>query len=170
MSAQIKALRSLVALRRRQGERLATALTQARRQLAECEAREHAAQEDHAECVVNEAHANDDMDALMRKTFTPTALRALGFRIDDLKSATAMAHRKIAEQGQAVERQAQVVGAAQQAVSRNDQRISGFQEHLDHLLRLRDEAEQEREEEEVNETSTTRFVARQRVAKEAANG
>lgn len=170
MSPEIKALRTLVAMRRRAGERLAATLAQARARLAECEDAVAAAQDEHARCVADEQQSHSDLDVLMRGAFTADAMRVIGFRIDDLKSAAMRAQRKIAEQRVAHEHQAQAVAAAQQAISVNDQRLAGFQEHLDHLLRQRDEADQEREEDENNETATTRFLARRREAQERADG
>jgi hypothetical protein len=170
MSADVKALRTLVALRRRAGERLAASLAQARAQLADCEDAVAAAQDEHARCVADEQQGQSDLADMMCRAFTPDSMRVLGFRIDDLKSAAMRAQRKVAEQRVAHERQAQVVVAARQAISVNDQRLAGVQERLGHLLRQREQAGQEREEDESNETATTRFLARRREARERADG
>jgi len=166
VSAPVKALRTLVKVRKRQGERLAAELTAAREALAGCEREREAAEGELAACRADEANARDERDTLLRSSFTPHAVRALDFRIDDLKAATAQAEKTLAERRKAIERQAAVVLAAQAAVRRNDQRIEGFEERIAAILRARDAAQEELAEEETEETGAARFVARQREARE----
>lgn len=168
MKAAIKSLRLLVNVRRREGERLESAVTQARRELAQREEEVAAAQAHHAACGADIAQADADGDAMMRAAFTPAAVRAHGFRVEDLKAAETRALRDVAERCKAQEQQALAVASAQAAKRRNDQRIASFQERIDDLLRAHDAAQEERAEEETEEASTARHVARSRAAREAA--
>lgn len=171
MSAPVRALRTLVKVRKRQGERLEADLQAARRQLAECEDARKAAEGELAACRADEASARDERDALQNGAFTPHAMRALDFRIEDLKGATAQAEKQLAERHKAIDRQAAVVQGAQAALRRNDQRIEGFEQRIATILREREAAQEELAEEETEEAGTARFVARQRAQRqEAANG
>lgn len=171
MSAPVKALRTLVKVRKRQGERLEAELVAARKQLAECEEARVTAEGELAACQADERAARDERDLLLRGAFTPHAVRALDFRIDDAKAATAQAERTLAERHKATERQQAVVHAAQAAVRRNDQRIESFEARIAAVLREREAAQEELAEEETEETGAARFVARQRAARqEAAHG
>jgi predicted nucleic acid-binding Zn-ribbon protein len=170
-AAPVKALRTLVKVRKRQGERLEADVQAARRQLAELEEARRAAEGELAACRADEAAARDERDALQNGAFTPHAMRALDFRIDDLKGATAQAEKALADSHKHVERQAAVVKTAQAAVRRNDQRIEGFEQRIATILRERDAAIEELAEEETEETGAARFVARQRAQRqEAAHG
>lgn len=169
MNTQLKSLRLLVRVRQREGERLEAALAQARRDLAQREQEALEAQDDHAACGADIERAHADLDAMMSVAFTPAAVRAHGFRVEDLKAAEARALRELAQRRQAAQQQAAAVGSAQAARRRNDQRIASFQERIDDLLRARDAAQEERAEEETEEASIARHVARTRAAREAVD-
>ena len=168
MKAQLKSLRVLVGVRRREGERLEAALAQARRELASREQEVVDAQDGHAACGADIAQAHADLDALMNGAFTPAAVRAHGFRVEDLKAAEARALRELGQHRLAAEQQAAAVGAARAARRRNDQRIARFQERIDDLLRAYDAAQEERAEEETEEAAVARHVARTRAHHKAA--
>ena len=168
MNPQLKSLRLLVRVRKREGERLEAALGQARRDLAQREREAIEAQDDHAACGTDIARSHADLDAMMSAAFTPAAVRAHGFRVEDLKAAEARTLRNLVRGRQAAQQQALAVDAAQAARRRNDQRIARFQERIDDLLRAREAAEEERAEEETEEASIARHVARTRAAREAA--
>ena len=170
-AAPVKALRTLVKVRKRQGERLEAEVQAARKQLAELEEARRTAEGELAACRQDERNARDERDALLRTSFTPYAVRAADFRIEDLKSATAQAEKALADSHKHVDRQAAVVKTAQAAVRRNDQRIEGFEQRIATILREREAAQEELAEEETEETGAARFVARQRAQRqEAAHG
>jgi hypothetical protein len=168
MKTRLKSLRLLVGVRRREGERLESALAQARRELAQREQEVADAQGEHAACTADTGQAHADLDAMMNGAFTPAAVRAHGFRVEDLKAAEARALRELGQRRLAAEQQAAAVGSAQAARRRNDQRVASFQERIDDLLRAHDAAQEERAEEETEEASIARHVARSRAAREAA--
>jgi chromosome segregation ATPase len=171
VSAPVKALRTLVKVRKRQGERLEAEVQAARKQLAELEEARQAAEGELAACRQDERDARDERDALLRTSFTPYAVRAADYRIEDLKGATAQAEKVLADSHKHIERQAAVVAAAQAAVRRNDQRIESFEQRIATILRERDAAIEELAEEETEEAGAARFVARQRAQRqEAAHG
>lgn len=170
-AAPVKALRTLVKVRKRQGERLEAEVQAARKQLAELEEARQAAEGELAACRADEVTARDERDALLRTSFTPYAVRAADYRIEDLKGATAQAEKALADSHKHVERQAAVVKTAQAAVRRNDQRIESFEQRIATILRERDAAIEELAEEETEEAGAARFVARQRAqCQEAAHG
>lgn len=170
-AAPVKALRTLVKVRKRQGERLEAEVQAARKQLAELEEARLAAEGELAACRQDERDARDERDALLRTSFTPYAVRAADYRIEDLKGATAQAEKVLADSHKHIERQAAVVAAAQAAVRRNDQRIESFEQRIATILRERDAAIEELAEEETEEAGAARFVARQRAQRqEAAHG
>jgi predicted nucleic acid-binding Zn-ribbon protein len=118
--------------------------------------------------VAAETTARGERDAMLNAAFTPAALRALDFRIDDLHAGSAQAEREVAERRAVVAKQSSAVAAAQAAIRRNEQRIQGFEDHVAMLLQEREAAIEEAAEEETEETSTARFVKRQRAAREAS--
>ena len=166
MNAPLKALRLLVSVRRREGERLEAAVAQARRELARRDEEVATAQADRAARAADIVQADADFDALQRTAFTPAAVRAHGFRQEDLQAAEARAARAVAERVKARELQVQALGAAQVAKRRNDQRIASFQARIDDLLLARATALEELAEEETEEASVARHVARTRAARE----
>lgn len=170
MKAQLKSLRLLVGVRKREGDRLEAALAQARRDLAQREEDVARAQADLAARAADIVRADADFDAMQRTAFTPAAVRAHGFRVEDLQAAEARAVREVAERGKARELQAQALASARQAKRRNDQRIESFQSRIDELLREHDAAQEERAEEETEEASIARHVARTGAAREAVHG
>ena len=169
MKAQLKALRTLVDVRKREGGRLEAAIVQARRELAQRQEETTAAENEHAACTAHVAQAHADLDAMMNAAFTPAAVRTHGFRVQGLVVAESRAAREASDRRKAAEQQAMAVSAAQAAKRRNDQRIASFQERIDDLLRAHDAAQEERAEEETEEASIARYVARARAAREGAN-
>ena len=168
MKTQMKSLRLLVGVRKRQGERLEAAVTQARRDLAQREEAVRRAQDEHAACAADIAQAHMDLDTLMGAAFTPAGVRAHGFRVEGLLQAEARAQREVGERRKTDDQQAATLGLAQAAKRRNDQRVARFQERIDDLLRAHDAAQEGRAEEETEEASIARHVARSRAAREAA--
>lgn len=168
MTAQLKALRLLVRVRRREGERLEASLAQARRDLAHRHQEAAQAADDCTRCTVDLARTDEDLSRMMSGAFTPAAVRAHGFRVDDLKAAEQRAQRELRQRQLAVEQAIPVVQAAQAAKRRNDQRIARFQERIDDVLRAREAEQEERAEEEIEEAAIARHVARTRAAREAA--
>jgi len=167
VKTQLKSLRLLVRVRKREGERLEAALAQARRDLAQRQQEVLEAQDDHVARGADIDRAHADLDAMMNATFTPAAVRAHGFRVEDLKAAEARALRELGQRRQAAQQQATALGTAQAAKRRNDQRIASFQDRIDELLRANDAAQEERAEEETEEASIARHVARTRALREA---
>ena len=170
-SIRQKALRTLVRVRERQAEALQKTLEQAQEEVAIGQQRVVEAVEHERACVAAEAAGRAELDALTQSPFTPQALRALGFRIDDLKAATAQAGKGVTLGREAVARLGLAVDTAQAAVRRNEQRIESFREEVAKIEREREATQEELAEEETEEASTARFVARKREsALEAPNG
>ncbi len=168
---RLKALKTLVRVRERQGAALARAHDDARSQLAGLrEQLAEALAEESARHAAEEA-AHAELDTLTRAPFTPDALRTLEFRIEERKAAAAQAQRRAREGAAAVARQEVAVAEAAQAVRVNERRIEGFREQIDTLVREREAAQEELAEEETEEAATARFVARLRAAAaEASHG
>jgi chromosome segregation ATPase len=168
MSNVIKSLRTLVGARKRQGTRLEEALAQQRRQLEQCEQDAATAANHRDDCLQREQQARDDRTQLISQAFTPAALKALEFSIQDLATQSAQSQQAVAQAQAAIVRQQQAVAAVQAEIRRNDQRIESFNERIERLLKERDQAVEEQAEEEAEETAAARFSARQRRAKEPA--
>jgi chromosome segregation ATPase len=168
MSNVIKSLRSLVKARERRATRLEEELAQQRRLLDERRAAVSEAQAQHDESKASEQAARNERDVLMDSAFTPAALKALDFAIQDLVLQCAQAAQAVAKAQAAVVQQEQAIAALQAEISRNDQRRQSFRERIDKLLRERDQAAEEQADEEAEETAAARFSARQRQAREAA--
>jgi hypothetical protein len=168
MSAgQIKALRTLVKVRQRQGQRLEEALAGARRALAERDAEVEAATGELADRVAAEEAAIARRARLVDTAFTTDALRTFELLLDDACEQRTQAERGLAQRHQAAQRQAAAVAAAQVELRRNQERIERFEAQVETLLRKRDAAVEEAAEEETEEGAAARFVKRQRAAREA---
>ncbi len=166
----IKPLRTLVGVRRRQGDRLNAQLKQQRGVLAQREAEAEDAAAAHQACVAKERAFEADFEAVMKAGFTPEKRIALEHRRTDAANATAQAAQTVAGCRQAVDQQQQVVVGVQCEIRRNDQRIEGFQTQIANLLSARDRAEEDAAEEEAEETASARFCGRLRLAREQAHG
>lgn len=162
MSSVVKSLRALVSARKRQGARLEEALAEQRRQLAQrqAEAEDSLALRD--ERVTHERQAHEDRDRLLGGPFTPAALKALDFTIQDLAAQSAQAEQALVRARSAVAQQEHAILAVQADIRRNDQRVEGFNDRIAQLLREREQAIEEQAEEEAEETAAARFSARQR--------
>lgn len=171
MSARLKALRTLLKVRERQAASLQQAHDTARRELdAHREQLALAIDQEHAERAA-EVRGHAALDALTRGAFTPHALRALDFRIEELKAAAQRALCQTRDGEASVARALARVDEAAAVMRLNDRRIERFREQLATLVREREEALEEQAEEETQETSTARYAARLRAtAEEAANG
>jgi len=164
-NSRLKALRTLVRVRERQGEVLAQAAQAAREQLSQAHEALEAANAQVRECEDAQAAGAGELDALTSAPFTTDALRALGFRLEDLKAAVVKAVQGVKNAQETVTRQEQAVAQACAAVRRNDQRLEGLRDQIDKVLQERLEHEEEQAEEESEEASTARFVARVRAAR-----
>ena len=163
-NTRLKALKTLVRVRERQAAALERAHDDARAQLASCRDQLAAALEEEGARRAAEDAAHAELDTLTRAPFTPDALRTLEFRIEERKAAAAQAAQRARASEAAVERQEIAVGEAAQAVRLNERRIEGFREQVEILVREREAAQEELAEEETEEASTARFVARVRAA------
>ena len=169
-STRLKALRTLVRVRERQAAALQRTHAQATGQLAGGRELLEAALGEQASSHAAEAAARVELDALTRAPFTPEALRALDFRIEERQAAVQQALRQVRDREAAVLRLEAAVAEAAAAVRLNERRIEGFREQVERLLQEREAAQEELAEEETEEASTARFVARLRAAAEASHG
>lgn len=168
MSNVVKSLRTLVGARKRQGQRLEEALAEQRRCLAQRQAEMDEAVSLRDGSRSREQGARDERSQMMSRAFTPAALKALDFTIQDLAALSAKADQALVQAQAAVVQQEQAVAAVQAEIRRNEQRIESFDERIARLLREREQAAEELAEEETEETAAARFSARQRRAREAA--
>lgn len=168
MSNVVKSLRTLVSARRRQGQLLEEALAEQRRCLAQRQAEAADALARRDDSRSREQGACDERSRMMDRAFTPAALKALDFTIQDLAAQSAKADQALVQAQAAVAQQQQAVVSVQARIRRNDQRIESFDERIARLLREREQAAEELAEEETEETAAARFSARQRSAREAA--
>ncbi|AKJ27823.1 hypothetical protein [Caldimonas brevitalea] len=166
-NTEIKALRTLVMVRKRQGERLEEALKAQRQALADAEAARAQAEEHRETCVQRHQEAEQDRLALTSGVFTPAALRAQDFRIQDLASAIVQAAQALQQQDAQVNRQREQVDAVQAAIRRNNQRIEGFENRIAVLRSLREQAAEELAEEETEETAVAKLCMRRRNREQA---
>ena len=163
-STRLKALKTLVRVRERQAAALQRAHDESRAQLASCHEQLAAALEEEGLRQAAETAAHGELDTLTRAPFTPDALRALEFRIEERKAAAVQAARRARDGEAAVQRQEAAVVEAATAVRLNERRIEGFRGQIEQLLREREAAQEELAEEETEEAATARFVARVRAA------
>jgi hypothetical protein len=164
----VKSLRTLVGARRRQGQRLEEALAEQRRCLAQRQAEAEDARARRDDGRSREQAARDERSRMMNQAFTPAALKALDFAIQDLAAQSAKAGQALVQAQAVVAQQQQAVVSVQAEIRRNDQRIESFDARIAQLLREREQAAEELAEEETEETGAARFSARQRRAREAA--
>lgn len=168
MSNVVKSLRTLVSARRRQGQRLEEALAEQHRRLAQCRAEVDEAVAMRDESRSREQGARDERSRMMSRAFTPAALKALDFAIQDLAALTAKADQALAQAQATAVQQQQAVVSVQAEIRRNEQRIESFDARIARLLHEREQAAEELAEEETEETAAARFSARQRRAREVA--
>lgn len=164
----VKSLRTLVSARKRQGQRLEDALAEQRRCLAQGQAEADDALAQRDDSRSREQGAREERSRMMNQAFTPAALKALDFTIQDLAVQSAKADQAVVQAQAAVVQQQQALVAVQAEIRRNDQRIESFDERIARLLREREQAAEELAEEETEETAAARFSARQRRAREAS--
>lgn len=151
MSPQVNAMQQLAGVRRRRGERLAAALAEARRSLAECEADVASALQKQASFLQAEARARAAFDVLTASSFKPSALLTAGLAIDKAVDATARSGQAIVQCQQAAMQQSASVDAARAAVRLNEQRLERLQASIrmharDHAAAQDDLADDESEE------------------------
>lgn len=169
-AATVKPLRTLVAVRKRQQERLEDSLKAQRQVLTERQAEASGAQSEKEACQEAERHNLAERDALLSCGFTPDKLIGLEHQQQTLARATAQADAQLKKCEAAVAQQTQAVLAVQRDIRRNAQRIDGFKAQINLLVSTRDQALEDSAEEEAEETSTARFCGRQRAAKESRHG
>jgi peptidoglycan hydrolase CwlO-like protein len=166
----VKPLRTLVAVRKRQQERLEDALKAQRQVLTERQAEASGAQAEKEACQEDERHNLAEREALLAGGFTPDKLIGLEHQQQTLVNATTHADARLKKCETAVAQQTQAVLAVQRDIRRNAQRIDGFKAQINLLISARDQALEASAEEEAEETSTARFYGRQRAAKESRRG
>jgi Bacterial type III secretion protein (HrpB7) len=166
----VKPLRTLVAVRKRQQERLEDALKSQRQVLAERQAEAGGAQAEKEACQEAERHNLAERDVLLSCGFTPDKLIGLEHQQQTLANATMQGDARLKKCEEAVAQQTQAVLAVQRDIRRNAQRTDGFKAQINLLISARDQALEDSAEEEAEETSTARFCGRQRAAKESRRG
>lgn len=164
---QIKSLKTLIKVRERQGKRLEEAVNEAKAQLKLREDELQNTIAEHEQSIEDEKALGQERLTLQSSAFSPDDVRSLDFKIDDKKAQIKQLEKSVEERRKSVERHIPMVHQAQAAVRRNEQRIESFQERIKKVMNEREAAMEEVAEEETEEASTARFVARIRAAKEA---
>jgi Bacterial type III secretion protein (HrpB7) len=167
---QVRSLRTLIAVRKRQQERLEATLAEQRRTLDERQQQEQLARDELQRCLARERDSEVERDTLLSAGFQPTKLIQLEHHLQTLRGDTALATKDLQKCEQAVVQQQEVIAGVQREIRRNAQRGDRFREQVKVILSLRELALEEVGEEETEETSTARFCARQRAAKENHDG
>ena len=166
---RVKPLRTLVGVRQRQAVRLDESLAQQRRLLGErqAEAADATAQRD--DCSARRQQALAGREALLSRPFTPAALKALDFALQELAGQLAKAEQDLVRCDSALRQQEAAVLQVLADKRRNEQRIERFNDRIATALRERDEAAEELADEEAEETAAAKFGLRQRQARESAH-
>lgn len=160
MSSNLKALRSLVAMAQRRTEPLEAVVAAARNELARCRDATELARQRHAGAQAALQAIVRERDVLLSTSFVAPALIAMELREFEARDAVEQADLDTCRHRDEEAEQARFVRTAMLAVQRNEQRIDSLRERIEALVRERAEAEQERDEEEAEEASTGRFIAR----------
>jgi chromosome segregation ATPase len=166
---EVRSLRTLVGVRRREGQRLEDRLAQRSRELAERHAEDGEAMEAQAQCVQRKQATRDEREALLGQPFTADALIVSDFATHDRVVELAAADKVVRQTRAALELAEKQIEAVRAEVRRNQQRIERFEARIAEVLRERNEAIEEAAEEETTETAAARFGARQRSAREAGS-
>jgi chromosome segregation ATPase len=167
--SRIKSLRTIVDVRKRRQDRLEEDLSAQRRELLALEDAVVQAREQQQACVQQQAQAQKKRDDVLGSGFEPQTLIALDHRLKGLIAQTAQAGQQVEARIKAVDKQNEKIAGLQREIWRNTQRIEGFKDQIKAIGRAQDAAEEERTDEESEETSTARFCARQRTAKETCD-
>jgi Bacterial type III secretion protein (HrpB7) len=158
----VKALRTLVGVRRREATRLQARLAVERDALdqREAEVATAAAQRDAARAA--EQAACEERAKLVCGPFTPATLRAMDFAVEDRVASVAQVDKALAASETMVLAQREAVRAVQADVQRNTERIERFEQRIAQALQKRDDEIEEATDEEAEETAAARFVAARR--------
>ena len=164
--SQIKALRTLVGVRKRAGDKLEVALSEHRAGLGDLEARVAEADTSRIRCVQAEQDARDARANLLGGACTPGEVKLRDLLIDDAKANVAAAEQVLKKARVEVERQQLAIDKLLDEQRRNQQRMERFEEHIAQLRRAGEAAADEVAEEETEETAAARFSRRQREGRE----
>lgn len=162
MSPRLRALRALVAVRRRRAQTLQEALAEATQQLdqARLAATEAAARAQ--QCQEVYLQGEQELQTLVHDAFTLMAQRAMALRNETLQH-TAQQAQQIADNAQnRVPPLEEAVLVAKREVMRNEQRIDYFDERIKEMLRDQAALHMEIEEEDAGEAAVARLIAGRR--------
>jgi Bacterial type III secretion protein (HrpB7) len=164
---EIRSLRTLVGVRRREGKRLEERLAQRTRELEERRAEDNEALAAREQSVQRGQDTRDEREALLVGPFVADALIVSDFATHDRGVELAAADKVVGQTKAALELAEKQVEAVRAEVRRNQQRVERFEERMAEVLREREYAIEEAAEEETTETAAARFGARQRSARQA---
>lgn len=162
----VKALRTLVGVREREGKRIEDRLNVERGELKDRQAKAEEAASGVSNAEAAEQAKRDERLQIISNAFTPHALRAVDYAIEDRVKEVAEAIKVANAAEAAVQSQQQVITEVQDALRRNEQRMEKFKERIEKSIKDRDQAIEDSTDEESEETAASRYVARRR--KEAA--
>jgi flagellar biosynthesis chaperone FliJ len=166
----VPVLRTLVRLRQRRVDELASALTLGR---------QHLRQQVHSlDQVLGEEARLRDQEQVQRDKLLGTSMRAQGFRASDIvtlqhllgdaQQRTAAAGKQVQKTEQQVEAARQQVQAAQQALRRAEERLERQRQMLQQALDRALQLQEDQQDDEAEEAAVTRLLAAARVQAAAA--
>ncbi len=158
MKQRVRAIRTLIALRRRQGEQLREALRNAQAVVSDHEKAVALAQQALVEARQRERRGEKALQAVLDATFNPDDYVTAGLIQKDRVAQSAQATGHVEQARASLERSRQAEVQARSAVAHNDWRIEKFEEQLRKIAAEQALAEEEAADEEAEESSIARMV------------
>lgn len=167
MTQRVRAIRTLVSLRQRQGEQLREVLRNAQALVSDNEQALALSQQALAEARQRERRGEEGLQAVLDATFNPDDYVIAGLVQKGRVAHAAQAAGHVAQARASLEQSRQAEAQARIAVAYNDRRIEKFQEQLSKLAAEQAQAEADLADEEAQESSVARMLMR-RVQAEGA--
>jgi hypothetical protein len=158
--SQARALKTMVRVYTRRGQRLEDAQRAARQALAEREAEHVQAQQARAAHEQAEQAGQNQRDGLMGRCFTPEQLLSMDLYVQQLAAHTASTAQAVQQAAQQVGQQQGVLAQKQSDLRRNTQRVHVFGQELTQLAAAAAADIEENSEEESSDGYAARLVAR----------
>lgn len=170
MTHDVRALKTLIAVRRRRGERLRRDLSLAQAAVAEAERVLSEKTQAQEAARMRALEGQERMEAQLSKAFNPDDHLGAELRQKELVLTVVQAQAEtVSADSELVQRRA-VASRVRRAISVNDQRIGHFQEQMQHVQAQRQLAEVEQADEEAEEASIARMLGARRRAREGDDG
>lgn len=162
MSTTIRVLRMMAGTRRREADRLETALGAQRSALEARQAEAAAALATRDDTLAQLDRARAARSELVFAPFTPEPLKLRDFLIQDLVAEGRKAEQELNARQAAVRQHEEELARIQRAIRRNDERIASFDQRVADALRSIEQAQEEQAQEESEEAAAGRFIASRR--------